>query len=89
MFDIAGAARATEVFPRVNGVIPTLIAVGAGASGAGNYGNYVMYFGRRAGTSLPFNGHEYSPVCVGRLTTAAEIAATEEMLGRQVGVIIA
>lgn len=66
---------------------------GAGVSsltdqGAGTYGNYPMYFGRRAGTSLPFNGHEYSPICVGRLATSAEIAAVEEMLARQVGVIV-
>jgi hypothetical protein len=71
---------------RVNG---STAAQSTADQGTGNYGNYAMYFGRRAGTSLPFNGHEYSPVCVGRLTTAAEIANIERMLARQVGVNLA
>ena len=37
--------------------------------GTGNYGNYPLYIGRRAGTTLPFNGHIYSLIGVGRLTT--------------------
>lgn len=58
------------------------------ATGGGAFGNYAMYFGRRGGTTLPFNGHEYSPICVGRLTTAAEIANIERILARQVGVVL-
>lgn len=57
--------------------------------GTGMFGNHTMYFGRRAGTSLPFNGHEYSPICVGRLTTADETANIERLLARQTGVTLA
>lgn len=70
---------------RVNGVVEGTAATD---QGTGNYGNHPMYFGRRGGTSLPFNGHEYSQICVGRLTTAAEIANVERLLARQVGVVL-
>jgi hypothetical protein len=45
--------------------------------GTGNYGNYAMYFGRRAGTSAPFNGQEYQTIIVGKTLTATQIANTE------------
>jgi hypothetical protein len=52
---------------------------------SGTFGNHPMYFGRRAGTTFPFNGHEYSPICVGRLTTASEIANINRMLAQRTG----
>ena len=56
--------------------------------GTGNYGNYPLYIGRRGGTSLPFNGHIYSLIGIGRLTTDSEIAAIEKELAKRAGVTL-
>lgn len=56
--------------------------------GTGNYGNYPLYIGRRGGTSLPFNGHIYSLIGIGRLTTDAETTAIEKELAKRTGVYI-
>ena len=45
--------------------------------GTGNYGTYPLYFGRRGGTTLPFNGNEFQTIIVGKTLTAAQITATE------------
>jgi len=47
------------------------------SQGTGTYGNYPLYIGARAGTSLFFNGNLYGLVVRGASSTAAEIAATE------------
>ena len=52
-------------------------ATGTFAQGTGNYGNYPFYFGRRGGTTLPFNGQEFQTIIVGRTLTATEITNTE------------
>lgn len=57
--------------------------------GTGTYGNYPVYFFRRAGTTLPFNGHEYGSICVGRLRSAAEITSVERLLAQRTGVQLA
>ncbi|MNX95369.1 hypothetical protein D3C86_1276410 [compost metagenome] len=72
---------------QINGIEPPDY-VTAGSGVAGNFGNYPAYFFRRGGTLLPFNGHEYGNICVGRLAAAAEITAAEHMLARRTGVII-
>lgn len=56
--------------------------------GTGNYGNYPLYIGRRAGTTLPFNGHIYSLIGVGRLTTNDETIAIEKELAKRTGVTL-
>lgn len=56
--------------------------------GSGNYGNYPIYIGRRGGTSAPFNGHIYSLIGVGRLTTESETVAIEKELAKRTGVIL-
>lgn len=56
--------------------------------GTGNYGNYPLYIGRRGGTSLPFNGHLYSMVGIGRLTTDSETIALEEAIAKNTGVTL-
>lgn len=48
--------------------------------GTGNYGNYPLYIGRRAGSSLPFNGWLYSLIIKGALSSSAEIASIERTL---------
>ncbi len=56
--------------------------------GTGNYGNYPLCIGRRGGAILPFYGHIYSLIGVGRLTTANEIAAIEKELAKRTGVTL-
>lgn len=50
---------------------------GTGDQGAGNYGNYPLYIGSRAGTSLRFNGRIYSLIVRGAASTATQISDTE------------
>ncbi|MBT0886278.1 MULTISPECIES: hypothetical protein [Acinetobacter] len=61
---------------------------GLGYKGSGNFGNYPLYIGRRGGTSFPFNGHIYSLIGVGRLTTDAETAVIEKELAKRTGVTL-
>lgn len=56
--------------------------------GTGNYGNYPLYIGRRGGTSLPFNGHLYSLIGIGRLTTDSETIALEKSIAKNTGVTL-
>ena len=59
---------------RVNGAV---IQTTTSDQGTGNYGNYPLYIGRRAGTSLPFNGRIYQLIVRGVESNAGQIAATE------------
>ena len=72
---------------RKNGVAQSLTRPNNDNLG-GNYGNYALYFGRRGGTSLPYNGLMYSSVCIGRLLTAAELANVERWVARKTGVTL-
>ena len=45
--------------------------------GTGAFGNYPLYIGMRAGSSVPFNGNLYSLIVRGALSTDVEIASTE------------
>ena len=56
--------------------------------GVGNYGNYPIYIGRRGGASLPFNGHLYSLIGIGRLTADSETIALEKAIAKNVGVTL-
>lgn len=60
----------------------------AANQGSGNYGNYPLYIGRRAGISLPFSGNLYGLIGVGRLTTGGETLAVERELAKQTGVVL-
>ena len=53
--------------------------------GTGNYGNYPLYIGGRAGASLLFNGNLYSLIVVGKAVTAAELASTETWVNGKTG----
>jgi hypothetical protein len=50
---------------------------GGGDQGTGNFGNYPLYIGSRAGTSLRFNGHIYSLITRGALTSGSLLSNTE------------
>jgi len=85
---LTGAASISDDYAalRVNGAQAAVITTD---QGPGNYGNYPLYIGRRAGTSLPFNGHLYSLIITGRLTADAETRSTERLLAKRVGVQLA
>lgn len=68
-----------------NALMPTL---GGGSTLKGNFGNLPMYIGRRTGTALPFNGHIYSLIGIGRLTTDAETVALEKLIAKNTGVAL-
>ena len=53
--------------------------------GTGNYGNYPLYIGSRAGTSLPFNGHLYSLIVRGAQSTDAQIVSAETYVNSKTG----
>lgn len=70
---------------RVNGV---QAASSTADQGTGNYGNHVMYIGRRGGTTLPFNGRLYGLIVRGAESTAEQIAEGEKWLAQKTGVIL-
>lgn len=70
---------------RINGL---QVGTGITDQGTGNYGNYPLYIGRRGGTTLPFNGHIYSLIGIGRLTTDSETTALEKELAKRTGVTL-
>ena len=70
---------------RVNGIQVADTPTGQGSS---VYGNYPLYIGRRGGISLPFNGHLYSLIGIGRLTTDSETIALEKSIAKNVGVTL-
>ena len=61
---------------------------GTAYKGTGNFGNYPLYIGRRGGYSLPFNGHIYGLIGIGRLTTDSETIALEKAITKNVGVTL-
>lgn len=84
-YDISQATRNTELLMRVNGAIPTLTYANASNAGTGNYGNYPLYIGARAGSSLWFNGRLYGMVVAGKSTSTSEITNTENYLNQKTG----
>jgi hypothetical protein len=59
---------------RINGV---QVGQSTASQGTGNYGNYPLYIGSRAGTSVRFNGHLYSLLVRGALTADNLLNQTE------------
>jgi hypothetical protein len=68
---------------RING---TQAASSSSDQGTGNYRNAVLYFGRRGGTTLPFNGREYQTIIRGATTSAAQLSAIEQFVASKTGV---
>lgn len=86
--DIAGADRATECFPRVDGFVPTLATVGAASCGSGNLGNYTLNIGSRAGTGILFAGRVYGLVVRGAATSQIDTDRVEAYLCTKCGVSV-
>ncbi|AZM38562.1 hypothetical protein EJP75_08390 [Acinetobacter baumannii] len=72
---------------KINGAAVAGVA-NSSATSTGNYGNYPLYIGRRGGTSIPFTGHIYSIVGVGRLATDAETTELEKLIAKNTGVTL-
>ena len=82
-FDIGGSTLADEIKPRINGAIPSLTVATAGPAGTGNYGNYPLYIGARAGTSLWFNGRLYQLIARGAQSTDQQIIDAERYINEK------
>lgn len=72
-----GAPTGLQNAGRLNGAH---YAYSLSASGAGNFGNYPLYIGRRGGTGLPFNGRLYGLLIRGGLSAPSQITAAERHL---------
>jgi len=78
----ASLAIANKVYGRVNGTTYT----NAIDIGTGNFGNYPLYFGARAGTSIRFSGEVFSPEVIrGAESTATQIDMVERIINRNAG----
>ena len=74
--DISGARSQL----RINGAA---IAANTASQGSGGLGNYVLYIGRRGGTSLPFNGRLYALLIRSGATPDTTIAKVERYLNQK------
>ena len=63
----------------------TQVATSANDQGTGNYSNAIIYIGRRAGTSLPFNGYLFPLIVRGAATSAGLISQTEAWVNQRTG----
>jgi hypothetical protein len=82
--NLGGVSAADQIAFRANGVAA---GTAAGDSGGGNFGSArPMYFGRRGGSTLPFNGREYQTIIRGAASTAAQIAQAERFVGSRMGI---
>jgi hypothetical protein len=79
--DIAG----DSCLLRVNGV---QVNQSTSDQGTGNFGNYVLYFGRRAGAAVPYNGLDFGFVICGKTLTSTQIANTERWMSYRTGVTL-
>ena len=84
-FDIAQASRDLEIAARINGAAQTMVTGGSASAGTGNFGNYPLYIGRRAGTSLPFKGNLNQLIVRGTASTAEQIVAGETFVNSKTG----
>lgn len=67
---------------RLNG---TQVASNTTDQGAGNFGNYPLFIGRRNNASLPFNGNFYQLIVCGKTLSASELASTEAYVNQKTG----
>lgn len=80
-FDKSGIDAPTTIFPRVSGVIPTISETTSGNS-TGNFANSILYIGRRAGTTAPFNGQLFNMVIRNAISTETEILQAEKLASK-------
>ena len=88
VFDLSGATFDTErPTKRINGVTATVMSsAGSTDTGGGNFTTQSLFIGRRAGTSLPFNGQIYSLIVrFGANLATDQIASIESSVGSKTG----
>lgn len=85
VFSGQGDIAAQRISARVDGVERLNEAA---TVGTGNFGNYSLGVGRLSGAGSPFNGHLYSLIGIGRLTTDAETASLEKSIAKNTGVTL-
>tara|TARA_R110000868_G_scaffold4418_4_gene27728 strand:- start:2905 stop:4302 length:1398 start_codon:yes stop_codon:yes gene_type:complete len=86
--DFGGATRLAALKARVDGAIPVIYGGSDAAPGVGNFGNYPLYIGARAGTSLYFNGNLYGLTVRGASSVAAEVAEAEAITAELAGITL-
>ena len=83
--DLSATDRPTQVKFNIDGAWKV---IATGSTATGGFANTPIYIGRRAGTSLPFNGHLYGLIGIGRLTTDSETIALEKVIAKNTGVAL-
>jgi hypothetical protein len=86
--DISQSTRATELLPRINGVLNQTNATGAADAGTGNFGNYPLFIGARNNASLFFQGWLTSLIVRGAQSTQGQIEATESWVNGKTGAYV-
>lgn len=76
--DLSQATVAAQTTARYNGSAVTLTY--SGTAGTGNFGNYPIYIGARAGTGSFFVGNLYGLIVRGASTSTPQLTATENWL---------
>lgn len=84
VYDLSAAAG-SQVGLRVNGAAAVFSPT---ALGGGNFTSNLIYFGRRAGLTLPLTGREYQTIIRGAATDAAQIALVERFIGSKMGIAL-
>lgn len=89
-FDLSGTTFDTErPVKRINGAAATVLSsAGSTDTGGGNFTSQQTFFGARGGTSLFFNGREYSQFAINRLLTANELSQIERYTAQKTGVTL-
>jgi hypothetical protein len=71
---LAANITADTLILRRNGI---QIATSSDDQGTGDYGTYPLFFFRRGGTTLPFNGDDFQSIGIARNLSASELAQIE------------
>lgn len=87
-FNLSKATFDTELAAKINGKPPAQVVNSGSVNCVGGFGNSPLYIARRSGTSFPFNGHLYSLIGIGRLTTDSETIALEKAIAKNTGVTL-
>jgi hypothetical protein len=87
LINLSQPAGSSEVNARRNGSEDMTSYVTEGNQ-TGNLGNYPIYFGRRGGTALPFNGLDFGGICVNKTLTASQLSSAERWTASRTGVTL-
>ena len=64
----------------------TQVASSSSNQGAGNFGNYQFFIGRRNQATVPFNGHLYQLIVRGKTTPTGKLLEAEKFVSKKTGV---